>query len=83
MIYSSIALLVYFIRSIILTPGVDFTFECIGNVQVMRAALESSAKGWGTSVIIGSVLPYVGPLNNNPHMLHYINHQYIQSSGSW
>ncbi|XP_066305207.1 alcohol dehydrogenase class-3-like [Branchiostoma lanceolatum] len=33
--------------------GLDFTFECIGNVHTMRAALESSHKGWGTSVIIG------------------------------
>lgn len=33
--------------------GLDFTFECVGNVATMRAALESSAKGWGTSVIIG------------------------------
>jgi S-(hydroxymethyl)glutathione dehydrogenase / alcohol dehydrogenase len=33
--------------------GLDFTFECIGNVQTMRAALESCHKGWGTSVIIG------------------------------
>ncbi len=33
--------------------GVDFSFECIGNVQVMRAALECCHKGWGESVIIG------------------------------
>lgn len=33
--------------------GLDFTFECIGNVQTMRAALESCHKGWGVSVIIG------------------------------
>jgi S-(hydroxymethyl)glutathione dehydrogenase/alcohol dehydrogenase len=33
--------------------GVDFSFECIGNVKVMRAALECSHKGWGESVIIG------------------------------
>lgn len=33
--------------------GVDYTFECIGNVDVMRAALECAHKGWGTSVIIG------------------------------
>ncbi|XP_039000875.1 alcohol dehydrogenase class-3-like [Hibiscus syriacus] len=32
--------------------GVDYSFECIGNVSVMRAALECYA-GWGTSVIIG------------------------------
>ncbi|MEN3787313.1 S-(hydroxymethyl)glutathione dehydrogenase/class III alcohol dehydrogenase [Aeromonas veronii] len=33
--------------------GVDFSFECIGNVRVMRAALECCHKGWGESVIIG------------------------------
>lgn len=33
--------------------GVDYSFECIGNVNLMRAALESCHKGWGESVIIG------------------------------
>lgn len=33
--------------------GIDHTFECIGNVNVMRAALESAHRGWGQSVIIG------------------------------
>lgn len=33
--------------------GVDFSFECIGNVHVMRSALECCHKGWGESVIIG------------------------------
>ncbi|XP_050574121.1 alcohol dehydrogenase class-3 [Bombus affinis] len=33
--------------------GLDFTFECVGNVNTMRAALESCHKGWGTSVIVG------------------------------
>lgn len=33
--------------------GLDYTFECIGNVSTMRAALESCHKGWGQSVIIG------------------------------
>lgn len=33
--------------------GLDFTFECIGNTQTMRAALESCHKGWGESVILG------------------------------
>ncbi|EFJ15470.1 hypothetical protein SELMODRAFT_149322 [Selaginella moellendorffii] len=33
--------------------GVDYSFECIGNVKVMRAALEACHRGWGTSVIIG------------------------------
>jgi S-(hydroxymethyl)glutathione dehydrogenase / alcohol dehydrogenase len=33
--------------------GADYSFECIGNVDVMRAALECCHKGWGVSVIIG------------------------------
>lgn len=33
--------------------GADYTFECIGNVNVMRQALESCHKGWGESHIIG------------------------------
>src|SRR5579884_1461632 len=33
--------------------GADFSFECIGNVNVMRQALECCHRGWGTSVIIG------------------------------
>jgi S-(hydroxymethyl)glutathione dehydrogenase/alcohol dehydrogenase len=33
--------------------GVDYSFECIGNVKTMRAALECCHKGWGESVIIG------------------------------
>jgi len=35
------------------TWGVDHSFECIGNVNVMRAALECAHRGWGQSVIIG------------------------------
>jgi S-(hydroxymethyl)glutathione dehydrogenase/alcohol dehydrogenase len=33
--------------------GVDYSFECIGNVNVMRQALECCHKGWGQSCIIG------------------------------
>jgi S-(hydroxymethyl)glutathione dehydrogenase / alcohol dehydrogenase len=33
--------------------GADYTFECIGNVDVMRTALEACHKGWGESIIIG------------------------------
>ncbi|MBM3345139.1 MAG: S-(hydroxymethyl)glutathione dehydrogenase/class III alcohol dehydrogenase [Betaproteobacteria bacterium] len=33
--------------------GADYSFECIGNVEVMRQALECCHKGWGVSVIIG------------------------------
>jgi S-(hydroxymethyl)glutathione dehydrogenase/alcohol dehydrogenase len=33
--------------------GADYSFECIGNVNIMRQALECCHKGWGVSVIIG------------------------------
>jgi S-(hydroxymethyl)glutathione dehydrogenase/alcohol dehydrogenase len=33
--------------------GADYSFECIGNVQTMRQALECCHKGWGQSIIIG------------------------------
>jgi S-(hydroxymethyl)glutathione dehydrogenase/alcohol dehydrogenase len=47
--------------------GLDYTFDCTGNVQVMRAALEAAHKGWGIATIIGvaaageevSTRPYV------------------------
>lgn len=36
--------------------GVDYSFECIGNVGTMRAALECCHKGWGESCIIGALI---------------------------
>ncbi|XP_061649740.1 alcohol dehydrogenase 1-like isoform X1 [Phyllopteryx taeniolatus] len=33
--------------------GVDYSLECVGNVKLMRAALESCIQGWGVSVIVG------------------------------
>lgn len=33
--------------------GLDYTFECVGNVNVMRSALEACHKGWGESIVIG------------------------------
>jgi S-(hydroxymethyl)glutathione dehydrogenase/alcohol dehydrogenase len=33
--------------------GADYTFDCTGNVKVMRIALEASHRGWGQSIIIG------------------------------
>uniref|UniRef100_A0A672YQU9 Enoyl reductase (ER) domain-containing protein n=1 Tax=Sphaeramia orbicularis TaxID=375764 RepID=A0A672YQU9_9TELE len=33
--------------------GVDYSLECVGNVEVMRSALESTVQGWGVSVIVG------------------------------
>ncbi len=37
----------------LLDGGADYSFECVGNVQLMRAALECCHKGWGESIIIG------------------------------
>jgi len=33
--------------------GVDYSFECVGNVELMRSALECCHKGWGESIIVG------------------------------
>jgi len=33
--------------------GADFSFECVGNTNLMRQALECTHRGWGTSIIIG------------------------------
>ena len=33
--------------------GVDYSFECIGNTNLMRSALECCHKGWGESIIVG------------------------------
>lgn len=33
--------------------GYDYTFDCTGNVSVMRVALEAAHKGWGQSIVIG------------------------------
>ncbi len=33
--------------------GVDYSFECVGNVGLMRAALECAHRGWGESIVIG------------------------------
>ncbi|EGG13279.1 zinc-containing alcohol dehydrogenase [Cavenderia fasciculata] len=48
--------------------GVDFSFECIGNVDVMRAALECCHKGWGVSTIIG-VAPAGKEISTRPFQL--------------
>ncbi|MGH6945337.1 MAG: S-(hydroxymethyl)glutathione dehydrogenase/class III alcohol dehydrogenase, partial [Geminicoccaceae bacterium] len=48
--------------------GADYSFECIGNVQVMRQALECCHKGWGTSVIIG-VAPSGAEIGTRPFQL--------------
>ncbi len=54
--------------------GVDHSFECIGNVQVMRAALECAHRGWGQSIIIGVAgrgpgdLHAAVPAGHRPHL---------------
>ncbi|XP_046862194.1 alcohol dehydrogenase class-3-like isoform X2 [Xenia sp. Carnegie-2017] len=48
--------------------GLDYTFECIGNVKTMRFALESAHRGWGTSVIIG-VAPAGAEISTRPFQL--------------
>ena len=48
--------------------GADYTFECIGNVQVMRQALECAHRGWGQSIIIG-VAPAGAEIATRPFQL--------------
>jgi S-(hydroxymethyl)glutathione dehydrogenase/alcohol dehydrogenase len=48
--------------------GADYSFECIGNVQVMRQALECAHRGWGVSVIIG-VAPAGAEIGTRPFQL--------------
>ncbi len=48
--------------------GADYSFECIGNVEVMRQALECCHKGWGVSVIIG-VAPAGAEIATRPFQL--------------
>ena len=48
--------------------GVDYSFECVGNVQLMRAALECCHKGWGESTIIG-VAPAGTEISTRPFQL--------------
>ena len=48
--------------------GADYTFECVGNVELMRAALESCHRGWGESIIIG-VAPAGAEIKTRPFQL--------------
>jgi S-(hydroxymethyl)glutathione dehydrogenase / alcohol dehydrogenase len=48
--------------------GADFSFECIGNVQTMRQALECCHRGWGESIIIG-VAPSGTEISTRPFQL--------------
>jgi S-(hydroxymethyl)glutathione dehydrogenase/alcohol dehydrogenase len=48
--------------------GADFTFDCTGNVNVMRQALEACHRGWGTSIVIG-VAPAGAEIATRPFQL--------------
>jgi S-(hydroxymethyl)glutathione dehydrogenase / alcohol dehydrogenase len=48
--------------------GADYSFECVGNVTLMRQALECCHKGWGVSVIIG-VAPSGAEISTRPFQL--------------
>jgi len=48
--------------------GADYSFECIGNVETMRQALECCHKGWGQSIIIG-VAPAGAEIATRPFQL--------------
>jgi len=48
--------------------GADFSFECIGNVKVMRQALECCHRGWGESIVIG-VAPSGAEISTRPFQL--------------
>jgi S-(hydroxymethyl)glutathione dehydrogenase/alcohol dehydrogenase len=48
--------------------GADYSFECVGNVELMRTALECCHKGWGESIIIG-VAPAGAEIRTRPFQL--------------
>ena len=48
--------------------GADYTFDCTGNVTVMRQALESAHRGWGQSIVIG-VAPAGAEISTRPFQL--------------
>jgi S-(hydroxymethyl)glutathione dehydrogenase/alcohol dehydrogenase len=48
--------------------GADYSFECVGNVNLMRQALECCHKGWGTSIVIG-VAPAGAEIATRPFQL--------------
>ena len=48
--------------------GADYTFDCTGNVTVMRQALEACHRGWGQSIVIG-VAPAGAEISTRPFQL--------------
>ena len=57
--------------------GVDYSFECIGNVDVMRDALECTHMGWGVSTVIG--VAGAGRIKTRPFNL-VVGRQWIGSA---
>lgn len=62
--------------------GLDYTFECIGNVHTMRAALESCHKGWGVSTILG-VAASGQEISTRPFQLVTGRHWQGSAFGGW
>ena len=70
--------------------GVDYSFECIGNMNVMRQALECTHKGWGQSVVIGvagsgkeiATRPFQLVTGESLHRLHQHSSHHAQAHGS-
>jgi S-(hydroxymethyl)glutathione dehydrogenase/alcohol dehydrogenase len=60
--------------------GVDYSFDCTGNVQVMRDALESTHMGWGVSTVIG-VAGAGQEISTRPFNL-VVGRQWIGSAGN-
>lgn len=56
--------------------GLDYTFDCTGNVNVMRAALEACHKGWGVSSIIG-VAPAGHEISTRPFQVKHPTRLYV------
>ncbi|CAK5025879.1 unnamed protein product [Meloidogyne enterolobii] len=56
--------------------GFDYTFECCGNVETMRQALESAHKGWGVSCVVG-VAGAGEEIRTRPFQVFYFNNYFI------
>ena len=75
--------------------GCDYTFDCTGNVNVMRAALEACHKGWGESIIIGVAAagqeiatrrkfpPLGAPYINQQTLVSNVRFQFSIPTGHW
>lgn len=64
------------------TWGLDYTFDCTGNVKVMRTALETAHRGWGKSIVVG-VAPAGAEIATRPFQL-ITGRQWLGSAfGGW